>query len=347
MIARFASGAGVRWFLALFLIPLAPWWLVTDVLVHDFWDTQYVMKFNGLKAFVAGTNHRPLWIVMGSSHVNLGLCPRALEDRAHRENAPVMYNFGLGGADLFRQFICLRRIIRDGIKPDRVGIELSNIQLGGPYSSAADEPALVVRARRDELEDFYKYSTTPTETRVNWYKSRIRPTFKYGTAVPMQALYLKYPTLPVIRKLGTPPPYDRWGWAMQPPYAELPEARQAKIDKDARDAWSLPFKSKFKVARFQNDMVERILELCRKEKIAVFFLRMPESERFQEIYTPQATAVIDTYIYGLAGANRIPFIDAHSWIGTKGFFDGHHLNGEGAEEFTRLLGDVLFKDVKQ
>ena len=347
MIRRFARGTSIRWFLALFLVPLAPWWLVTDVLIRDFWDTQYVMKINGLSAFVAETKHHPLWVVMGSSHVNYGLAPGVLADYGKRENGPVMYNFGLGGADPFRQFICLRRMIRDGIKPDHVGIELAGFQLGGPFSAAANEPGLVVRARSDELADYYKYSSTPDRVRAAWYESRIRPTFTYGTAVPIQAVYLRFPTLPFIRKKGTPPPYDHWGWDVPQARREIPEAQQTKINKEAKDAWAMAFKGNFKVSRFQRGIVDRILELCRREKIAVFLLRMPESDEFQQIYTPQANAAINAYIVGLTKSGDVSFVDARSWVGIKGFYDGHHLNLEGAEEFTRHLGDVLFTDRKQ
>lgn len=341
------GGADFLWFLAFFLIPLVPWWIVTDVMIPDFWDTQYVMKINGLKACIATAPQHPLWVVMGSSRVEYGFCPRVMEDRMKPQGAPFIYNFGMGGADLFRQYIALRRMISDGIKPARVGIELMGAALGSPTSPAIENNSLAVRARSDELADYVKYSSVPGETRIAWYQSRFRPTFEYGTEVPAQALYLRWPALPIVRKMGTPPPFDRWGWHITMPYQKHPATEQSRIEEIARNTYIPMIKEDFEITTLQRDMARRILELCRSEKISVFLIRMPESGRFQEIYTPRANAAIDSWISDLVTANNIPFIDARNWIETKGFYDGHHMNGDGAEKFSSILGDVLFPAVKR
>jgi len=336
------SRACVFWFAGLFFASLAGWWLLTSVVIRDFWDSQYTMKYQSLKACVEKMPHHPLWLVMGSSRVNNGVCPRVLAGEMEKENAPVVFNFGFSGADLFRQFICLRRIVEDGIKPDRVGIELVGVQLVNTYTIFTDEAPMVIRARRNELDDHRKYSFTPGNINKWWYEPRICPIFKYGTDIPFQSLSLKFPMLRSLG-VGKKPPYDEWGWfVMQPEH--IPPDVQLQLNAKARDPFKASFTGKFEVSALQRGLVERILDFCRLHKIDVFLLRTPESKYFQEIYTPVANAAIDAYFKELQARHGLQFIDGRQWAGEDEFSDSHHLNAGGAENFTRRLSAEMHRN---
>jgi hypothetical protein len=333
----------VRCFAVLLLAVLACWWILTSCIVSDFWDPQYVMKLQSLKKCVAEMPGHPLWIVVGSSHVDHGLCPRVLAGDMKGEHAPLIFNFGLSGADLFREYICLRRLVRDGIKPDRFGVEVSAAILANNDTLFTEEGELVVRARYNELPDFRKFSPVPGDVSSWWYQSRIFPSLKYGTQAPLQSLFLKFPGLRFQHGLGKMPPYDQWGWFVAEPAVAVAPEVQAVLNENARQPFEASLKGKFHVAPLQSGMVERILAFCEKEGIKVFVLRMPESRFFQQIYSPEEKVAIDSFINDAAAKHGAPVIDAQSWMDDSMFSDGHHLNMDGAETFTRKLAVELEK----
>ena len=64
--------AGIRWFTGLALLLLLYWWGMTNFVIRDFWDPQYVMKAERLRACINENPGRPLWLVMGTSRVERG-----------------------------------------------------------------------------------------------------------------------------------------------------------------------------------------------------------------------------------------------------------------------------------
>ena len=332
--------AGVKWFAAAVVGLYAYWWVMTNNVIRDFWDPQFVMKAELLKARMKENPGRPLWLVMGTSRTERGLRPGVLADGADDKNAPLIFNFGLGGANMFRQYLCLRRLLEDGIKPRRVGIEVLGAIMSKEVFEIADVPQLLVRARAEEVGDYAAYSNTPSDFYSTWSRSRWDPSYKYGMKLQRQTLALRLIPLPWIRHLEKVP-YDKWGWDPSPP-APIAESDYRGGFSIAHNQFHDKFED-FKISRQTDIPLRRVLEMCKAAGLDVFLFRMPEGKDFHAMYTPQADAAIESYLAKIETEYNVPMIDASSWIGKEGFTDGHHLNATGAADVTRRFAGELFK----
>lgn len=329
--------AGVCWFFGFLFAFHAVWILLPGLLVRDFWDPQYAMKFACLKARVAADPNRPLWLILGSSRVEDGVDAGVLNG----ENTPLIFNFGMGGADLFRQMICLQRLIGSGYKPQSVGIEIMDALLGQEKSVFVDYPSLISRARLGEVATCCDYSPEPDRFRIFWLRSRFDPIFEYGTSVEHQRLFRGTFSRLLGRRIF---PYDDWGWLTSPhpiPRELYPVALEAERKQHDDD-----FKHLNKVSRNNDRALRQILDLCKREKIGVFLFGMPESVDFQAFYPAEANAMIGDYLRQIESEYDVKMIDARSWIEREGFTDGHHLNAAGAEKFSRRFSGELFELAK-
>jgi hypothetical protein len=258
------------------------------------------------------------------------------------KNAPLIFNGGFGGAGVFREFICLRRLMEDGIKPQRVGIEIVGAIMSHELIPAADEPHYLIRARRNELTDYINYSNSPSYFLGNWKESRWNPDYRFGMKMQYQTRAWRLIPIPWIWHLEKNP-YDKWGWISVPD--TTPENAYRANFETAKSQYANNFVD-YQIAPKTDLALRRALELCKSAGVDVFLLKMPENDDFRALYTPRANAVLGTYLAKIEGEYDVPLIDASSWITKEGFSDGHHMNGAGGAEFTRRLADELLKTWK-
>lgn len=335
--------ATLRWFVGLFLFFFAYWWVMSNYIIRDFWDPQYAMKEESLRTRLKEYPGHPLWLIMGTSHVERGLRLDILEAGLKEKDAPLFYNFGLGAAGLFRQYICLKRLVEDGIKPRRVVVEIVGATMSRELFAMADVPHLLVRARRDEFQDYLDYSTQPEVFRSVWERSRWDPTYKYGMRTPNQTLAWRLIPLPGISMLEKQP-YDKWGWYPEKP-APIPEPEYQGHFELARGQFADKFEN-FEISKNTDHALKQIIELCKKEGIDLTFVRMPEWRDFQAFYTPESNLIIDQYLTKLSADYQVPIINARDWMEKVDYTDGHHLNATGAEKFTRRFTDLMLSEDK-
>lgn len=324
-------------FLILFL---CYWWVMTSFVIPDFWDTQYSLKPELLEKRISENPGHPLWLILGSSRVEDGLRPALLEPYMKKENGPLIFNFGLSGSDLFREYICLRRILEDGVKPQRVGIEILDTLLHHGSALVLNDPRGFVRARKDELTLFASFSTDPKHMTKCWWQSRLDPTYEYGMAVPGATRTVRLLPVPAVWPLFEPHPYDAWGW-----YPGVSRSHDEEGYRRALEATKKQFNSWFEtydVAPSSDLVLRMILDLCKKSGIDVFLLRMPESVDYQAFYPHEADVLADAYLHRIEKEYNARFINARSWVDPEGFSDGQHLDHEGAVKFTLRLGEELF-----
>ena len=99
----------------------------------------------------------------------------------------------------------------------------------------------------------------------------------------------------------------------------------------------------FQVATDEARAVREFLDLCRRRKIGVTLVLMPESSAFRSWYSPQATARLDAFLADLRRDGGVAVVDARDWVADQGFFDGHHLLASGALTFTRRFGREVYR----
>ena len=326
------------WFAGTLLSFLLYWLIMANFVIRDFWDPSYVQKYERLRVDANENPQRQLWLVLGSSRVEYGLMPGVLADHMGDKNIPVMFNFGSGGAGLFRQFIYLRRLLEAGFKPQWVGVEIFWMDLNNPVFPPPDVPELQTRARKEELGDYAAYTDNPSRFIRNWKASRWNPFYEYGMRMPQQTLTLRLVPLPWVWRLQKNP-YDNWGWLSMPPVTpDLYRAKMAEEKKRYENAFD-----GIKIAPKTDLALRKILDMCKNAGIHVFLLRMPDNGDLRALKhtTSIDDNTIESYIAVIQGEYRVPEINASLWIANDGFADGFHLNRKGGAQFTRRLADTL------
>ena len=313
------------------------WMVMTNVVIRNFWDPAYAGKYEGLKACMKQYPGRPLWVVLGTSRVEFGLQPEALAERMADRSAPLIYNFGLGGAGIFRQFIYLRRLLADGVKPAVAGIEVFNADLNEPLLRPADFADSQVHARWNELDEYAAYSNDPAGFLAHWRQSRLDPAYQFGMRMPQQTLRWRLIPLPWTWRMERPP-YDKWGW-ITTEFTAPGNDYQTNFQ-IAKNGYQKDF-TNYQILPKTDQILRRMLELCRGEGIGVFLLKMPEAEDFRALHVGRPDAVLAAYLAEIQEKYHVPLVDASLWVGREGFFDGHHMNRTGGPEFTRRLAGVL------
>lgn len=339
---RKRAAAGFAWMAGSLLFLYAYWAVMTNFVVRDFWDPSFAFKAELLHARIKQYPGHPVIVLLGSSRVDDGVRPGVAADRLKTDpKAPIVFNVGFGAAGLYREYTCLTRLIADGMKPQCVGVEILSPLLARNFETFADLPNMIVRARRSEIGDLCTYGDKPAVTRSVWLQSRLNPFYKYGMVIPHQTLAWRLAPLPFMKKME-PEIYDPWGWYLGPA-GPPPPAVYAQETTAAKAQYSKVFEQKFEVYPKCDESLRRIIELCRREGITVFLFRMPESDDFRTIYTPQAEEVINSYLANIGNEYHVPLIDGRLWLpGWENYEDGHHLNGAGAETFTRrFIAEVL------
>src|SRR5207245_1639456 len=76
----------------------------------------------------------------------------------------------------------------------------------------------------------------------------------------------------------------------------------------------------------------------RRERIPAALMLMPEGSAFRGWCPPGMTAGYEAYFRELCRRERLPLVDARTWVGDDGFWDGHHLFPAGAACFSEGWG---------
>lgn len=326
----------VGWSFAFMAAIYAYWIVATVVVIPDFWDPQYANKAVLLRDFIKRHPGKPVCVMLGSSKIDYGVRPAVVEDWMNRPDAPAIFNFGLSGCDLFREWICLRRIVEDGMKPQYMGIEIPAILLHKKQSLYISSDDLVIRARRSEFAQYDHYSEDPKTTgpqlRNAWLQSRFNPAYQYG----IRSHSLNQPLwriVPGLRRLLDTHPYDEWGWLQGIPADADPVRFREALEKN-----SLYHKSELSDPTITKESIQAlddILAFCKEQHITPFFIMMPEPPEFQALYSPETMQAINTFAADFSRTRGVKIIDARTWVGSDKFLDSLHLLAPGAEQFTK------------
>ncbi|HWB60076.1 MAG TPA: hypothetical protein VG733_11335 [Chthoniobacteraceae bacterium] len=348
MTSRFAKYrrrgiAGLLWFTGLLVSLYFYWWVMANHGIPDFFDPPYGMKRERLRQRVAEYPGHPLWLVMGTSRVVFGFKADVMEDRLRAgKDAPLVFNFGLSGVGLFREYIYFKRLLDDGFTPQRVGIEIFAPDLSQEMFATSSTPSLIVRARKNEIDDYLRYSSTPPDFAGIWRSSRLNPASSYGMLLAHQTR--NWLLIPGGGRLEGNV-FDGWGWVRmddvtpQEYRVEFAAARQ-RYEGDLQN---------FTITTNADLILRKFLDLCCDKGIPAFLFEMPSGDDFRALHTAKGDAEIAAWLkkihddYETQYHFSVPLIDASKWIPQSGFTDGHHLNLAGATEFSNRFAGELDK----
>jgi Protein of unknown function (DUF1574) len=307
--------------------------VVVDTWHPEFYDPEYDVRLKLLRQRMAEEPDRPLLLLLGSSRTVMCFRPEILPPiRPTGQPQPLTFNFSHLASGPAMNLVLLNRLLREGIRPRWLVVELMLPCLSREsYSVAAESSSyhdLPVLHRCVPLDKVY---TVYLRTRLlPWYRHRSdllyenAPDWCHADGDKAQEReQIKLDSLGGDTRWITPAKLDKADVQRRTDFAKAGYLERFQ-----------PYQIRDSIAR----TVRELLELCRKEQLPVVLVMTPESKEFQSWYSPGSREIIEGFCGRLRQEYGVRIIDARNWVADDAFTDGHHTLIRGADVFTLRLG---------
>jgi hypothetical protein len=331
--------AAVLWGLATFICGQLALVVVLERYRPDLCDPEYGCRLDRLQAQIAVNPGRPLVVALGSSRLAMGLRPEGLGSGADTDgNQPIVFNMGLTSSGPIMNLLCLRRLLSKGIHPQYLLVEVLAPCLywdGKRMENDACVPDY--RLRWIDLPCLQAYAPRPWNPYLKWGEEQMAPSYSSRFCLLNYYLPAWVPADVRMREPRWEDGIDAFGWLSAPVVTVTSDQYQKGVAAAYR-AYGAPFDDWFRVSPVVEQAMRELLETCRRERISVVLLLMPEGSDFRSWYTPATKGKIDSFLDGLCEEYAIPLVNASGWLPDDCFKDGHHLLRIGADRFSERLG---------
>ena len=286
---------------------------------------------------IAEPGPKPTTVVMiGSSRTGFGFHGQRVEEAFRNEigGRCVAFNFGIPASGPITHLIYLRRLLNDGLRPDLLLVEVLPPMLASQVPGPVEKHWLYAdRLRRDELEIVAHYGFPQREMRSAWWETCLTPW--YSLRFPLMGRVAPG-WLPWSVRYDWSRGTDECGWGTPIRTEVTPnEYRQGVAQAHAEYAAVL---ATLEIDGSASQALRDLLELCRREKVPVALVLMPEGTDFRSWYPPAVRAKVEAFLNGACREYGASLIDAREWVPDRCFTDSHHMLRSGAEIFTDRLG---------
>ena len=299
-------------------------------------DPDYVCRAAHLKHRLADAPEAALTVVaLGSSRTALGLKAKRLEGELQSERGKpvIVFNFGVAGAGSVTQYLYLRRLLAEGIRPDLFIIEVLPPLLTG-HSDVPVE-ARWLPASRLSLRDlgWLKDCGFPLDDmRHTWWEDWPVPWYGHRFSILSR---LVPAWLPMRLRRGWGGDVDDWGEVAFNMDPLTPERYRQGVEQAHREYSA--YLDHFRLCGSAPEALRDMLDLCRHEHIPAALVMMPEGAEFRSWYPPPAWRRINGFLHELSRSYAVPLVNAREWMAEEDFSDSHHLTSAGALKFTERL----------
>jgi hypothetical protein len=316
-----------------FFFPLSFWW-------PQLHDPQYGGRLTRLRARLAEKpKDQPFVLVLGSSHTALGVRPGIRGD-----SSPFLFNFSMNDGCPVVSLLCLHRLLAEGIKPDWLVVETCPLQLwlDGPRAQAHSCLQLVLVQHRD-LPVLSRYYLNPHKFRHDWRKGQLFPWYFHRDYL-LNCFNPRW--LPAVKRQNkTWDHIDDWGW--QWVEGATQNYQETGMDLEyLRNCMTGMFRQ-WTICDVDKRAIQEIIDICRREKIRLALLRMPEASVFLSWYPSAMLDQVDKYLTDLSREHQVAIVDARTWVPDAGFWDGHHLTPFGASVFTQRFDREFLQSIEK
>lgn len=300
--------------------------LLLDTIRPSWRDPEYGHRLRELKP-LAGRSSR-LVVVLGSSRVQMGLNPSEVS-----LDGATVYNLSQAGCGPTGELLNLRRLLREGVRPDFLLVECLPPVLAGDGSP--ESTLIADRLSLTDLRDIAPICDDPHSLDRGYRAARLNPWWHYRRVLLCHAGmggWLPWQLRPDFMWRQLKP----GGWL---PYFfdEVDDAKRADGFAKAQREYT-PYLANYHLAAGPERSYRALAADCRANGIRLGFVLMPEATAFRKLYPPGAREAARTFLQGLTDG---PVIDAGDWVADTQFADGHHLMKPGAAHFSRRLGQTL------
>jgi hypothetical protein len=310
-----------------FAIAVDRWW---PTLRHP----EFGRKLAMLEAQASEHRGAPLLLALGTSRTAFGFC--ASGDGL---SEAWQFNFGLTGIGPVQELVCLDQVLRIGIRPSRLLIEVHPAFLHQTADWCETKAVDVRKLDRHGLEIMCRYAFEPYELALRWARSRLAPCYSLRVAILARVApdWLDEVATRDERMLVET---DVYGWSRFP-VRPADEADRRRLGRWCADLYTGPL-TDFQVTDGPRRAIAEMLAICRRERIDAAVVLMPEGKMFRKRYPDKALARLDAYLAELHQDSLVRVFDCRRWCDDVQFCDGQHLLPEGALAFTnRLHTDLL------
>lgn len=315
MLVQIGLGVGVERF----------WPAVRD---PEFADLEWITRQRHAEA-----PERPMVLFLGSSRTRSGLRAELL-NRPGDPRAPLVMNSAVNGSGPMMQAVVLRRMLRAGMRPTLVVVEIIPMSVSMRDGATYEENMPVSRLTATEAARLRRYLERPVRVYARWLRARAFPIDRNGAEL-REALALDVPT---AGQRGFGVGSDRYGWGGSPgdPAPHDVARLTAQIIDSYRPALYQPAVAPGALQAYRD-----LVNFARSRDIEVLFVMPPESSALREV-SPGPTECHARALRGVAQEMGVPVIDARTWIDDAGFWDGSHVTQRGADQYTeRFDREVL------
>jgi hypothetical protein len=307
----------------------------------DVWDPEFYVRYRHLRARLAEAPNRPLALALGSSRVAFGFRPAAVTGaRPRSDRDPVLYNFALLGCGPVRELLVLRRLLRWGVRPDWLFIEVWPPFL--PHQGFYCEENLVFK--RDiywsDVAVLARLYRRPWDAFSRLVEEVVTPGVHYRIDVLDQYapfLLPRDPPIDFLRYLSYAQ-LDGSGWLPAP-------VPPGGVDTQHAHSKSVtqPILEAFTVNPISRSAMEDLLKECRADHIKPVLVLLPEQSALRSWYPAPKRAALEKYLQEVSEEHRVPVIDARDWIADNDFADFCHLLPRGADTFSGRFGRDVYQ----
>jgi hypothetical protein len=296
---------------------------------------EYGTRLAHLKEQLAADPGAPLVLVIGSSRTAVGFRPDLMPSRRLPDGqAACWFNFGTSNSGPIEELVILRRLLRAGIHPRWVFVEVLPKSYGGHGELYLDGYDKFDRTSWHDLPVLAGFSSNPWPLFRQWCLDRLALSFSNRFYILDH--YLPGLLSEHLRLTNLWGPTDQHGWRQVSVVPATSEQLHYIIESHHRLVE--PELAELAVGRVPDRATRELIEICRREGIGVSLLLMPETAEYRSWYSPATRAVIRDYLARLQHEYGVALIDASDWVGTEDFADSHHLRPSGAAVFSERFG---------
>lgn len=294
------------------------------------YDPEFAARLAVLRSRLAETPDRPLLLVVGSSRLVTDFLPERLPPLKGAGGDVLPFNFSHTGAGPLINLMEVRRLLREGVQPRWLVVEVlpSMLNISGRSTAAslavADDLPLLCR-HMPAWKAYSRYLGVRLVPSPRHYLAAVQ---KHG---PPWVFACAGDELPELGPLG----------GSMPLKAEATAENIARCTAAVR-AQYYPGLQDFRVTDVADQSLRELITLCRQRQVALVLVLTPESSEFRGWYPASTWQIVQDYCTRLGHQCAVPVIDARAWLADDDFLDAHHALPRGAETFTnRLSRDVL------
>jgi hypothetical protein len=303
-------------------------------------DPEFGYKLARLRARREEEPDAPLLLVIGSSRSAMGLCPDAMRGNSTAGDTPLIFNFGMTGYGPIQELALLHRLLRAGIRPDRLLIEVHPLLLHQEGGYGEESWMNVGCLEWRDVGVMAPYLSHPGTVTQQWLRQAIAPWHSR-----------RFLLLDRFASRWTAPEWKQNAWTLLDPYGWLPHYRES-VTADEYEQGQARARAEyggaltgFRITDAPELALRELLALCQRESIDVALFLMPESTGFRAFYPADARRQIDECLAGFCRKYGCRTYDATDWCADGDFWDGHHLLPGGAVRLSQRFAREIVPDL--